>query len=803
MRFAWIGLLGALACSVPNLDVQGLRCDAENPCGDGFTCADGRCVPACEGDGCDGGSSLCAAVVCSAPPEKRCLDTSTLRSFAPLGTCAEATGACDYAAIDTPCANGCEAGGCKDEPCAGVTCAPPPAPTCLDAATLRTVQPGTCAAPEGRCRYAETDVTCANGCVDGRCKNQDLCAGKTCTTPPAPTCVGAAVRAWSATGTCDGATGQCAYTSTDTPCPGSCQNAVCGPPPPLVFTQVGPKLPARLWAVDQAPGSSGAHVVAVGQAGYAVRWNGLTWTPLSTGTTQNLKALWLASTTLGYAVGQGGTILRYDGTAFTPVATGLTVTESLESVHGRGVNHVLVAGGTGTAIGFDGSTWRQFKDPQITTLASVYVSPAGAERLAGYCKSPYQRCVLFASSVAKQLTVQRAGDALSAFTVVGPRAGFPNDAIVAPSTGSCLLAHLSQGTFSCAGDDLFALTIPAAISEGASSASTYALTGPVQNPGGLFSLDSVNSELKPTLLLRPAQGSIALSRNESGGIILLEGNQNATTVLRRSKTVMEALEVAEDWASIAPHPAGGWVLLSTGGTIAVRPEQWPGPMGRSKTATPFSQVAAGGAFSLFVGNEGRLMKWAPGAEPSALNSGTSEALTSICRVSDSEYYAVGSKGFALKTDGVNVTLMSSGTTNNLTSVACLGPESAVAVGAAGTLVRLTGAAWAPFIPAFPDKTVALKQVGVTAAGEVYATAGATLWRLVGGSWTSSTAPGDLTSVVFRSNGELYATSGKSVLRLNGTTWTPAFSATQPLTTSARAGARLFFAGSGGVLIEAK
>jgi alpha-tubulin suppressor-like RCC1 family protein len=54
------------------------------------------------------------------------------------------------------------------DPCAGIACETPPAPTCVSATTLRTsTTPGTCA--DGECSYASIDTECPEGCNGGKC----------------------------------------------------------------------------------------------------------------------------------------------------------------------------------------------------------------------------------------------------------------------------------------------------------------------------------------------------------------------------------------------------------------------------------------------------------------------------------------------------------------------------------------------------------------------------------------------------------------------------------------------------------
>ncbi|MBL8911355.1 MAG: hypothetical protein JNM17_11740 [Archangium sp.] len=207
------------------------------------TCASGCNAGQCLGDPCEN-------VTCTMPPAPICLNGMTRRTYASMGTCA--LGSCNYMATDNACPFGCSNGSCITDPCSGVTCNTPPgptcqgnlrrtfmtmgactggtcsyvptdtlcntapAPTCQNANTLRTfAATGSCSA--GVCNYAPTDTACPTGCANGMC-NADPCAGVTCTTPPAATCVDATTRrAFGSPGTCAGM-GMCSYPSQDTAC---------------------------------------------------------------------------------------------------------------------------------------------------------------------------------------------------------------------------------------------------------------------------------------------------------------------------------------------------------------------------------------------------------------------------------------------------------------------------------------------------------------------------------------------------------------------------------------------------------
>ncbi len=81
-----------------------------------------------------------------------------------------ANGCTDWAApVDCPTSETCTQGACQAiDPCAGVQCTTPPAPTCTAATTLTTsASPGTCAA--GVCSYASATTTCSTICLGGAC----------------------------------------------------------------------------------------------------------------------------------------------------------------------------------------------------------------------------------------------------------------------------------------------------------------------------------------------------------------------------------------------------------------------------------------------------------------------------------------------------------------------------------------------------------------------------------------------------------------------------------------------------------
>lgn len=181
------------------------------------TCAGGCAGGVCVGDECQG-------VTCNAPPAAECSDATHLKVYDAPGSCDGGT--CSYGSHEEYCQFGCESGVCNGDECIGVTCNSPPASYCSgpDELTVFDV-PGTCS--DGDCSYGSHTEYCSFGCEMGGCKG-DPCAGVTCNTPDAPFCTDAnTLRTFGASGSCSQQTGVCTYPAMDSTCQYGCQNGVC------------------------------------------------------------------------------------------------------------------------------------------------------------------------------------------------------------------------------------------------------------------------------------------------------------------------------------------------------------------------------------------------------------------------------------------------------------------------------------------------------------------------------------------------------------------------------------------------
>ena len=112
------------------------------------------------------------------------------------------------------------------------------------------------------------------------------------------------------------------------------------------------------WRVDQAAagvalrgvwGSGARDVLAAGDGGTILGYNGRSWRAMASGSESALQAIWGSVTESSYdayAVGEGGTALHFDGTAWRALNTGTS--ESLADVWGT--TEVLAVGSYGTIL---------------------------------------------------------------------------------------------------------------------------------------------------------------------------------------------------------------------------------------------------------------------------------------------------------------------------------------------------------------------------------------------------------------------------------------------------------------------
>ncbi|MHB8877310.1 MAG: WD40/YVTN/BNR-like repeat-containing protein [Myxococcaceae bacterium] len=795
-------LLAACNTSV-EVDPEGYRCDPGELCPPGYVCAAGVCRNQIT---CPNGACACDGVVCGAPPAAQCENGDTLRTFAP-GVCNPADGTCSFAPHDNPCDGPCVDGACVSDPCLGVPCLAVPAAACASATILR-VFSGACLA--GVCSYPSNDLTCVNGCVAGRCKDQDLCTGVQCNNVPGPLCVSGKARTYTGNGTCDPGNGTCSYPYTETSCPAGCFGGACLGPV-LSFTQTGPRVRHQVTALDQAPNSAGLQVLAVGPAGAASRWNGTAWTALTTGVGANLNSVWLASATSGWVVGDNKTLLRFDGTSLSPVTlSGGPAAAKLVSVHGNGESHVLVADSAGNLWRYNGTAWTAGAvatgdGPYV--MASAFVDEAGHERIAGKCGSTPKACVAYSTTATSTGYIDVDTTSTEGFRSIGPSVDplSSNYAIAGYDTTATVRRHKPMAL----SPYFDSTSVPSGLSGGAVLGVTEAATA---SGLGVYLLTARNGSVAGGLYRYTSLGGLdpapyfdfwnslqAMSRSDSGGVIVADSSATAATIVRRGVVTNQVLDLGEDWQAASFGSTGSLLLMNGDGDLATRTAGgWT--FRRSPTASMYA-LAPGALVSLVAGAGGRVFKVSVTGY-SALTSNTSSTLRAVCRVSDAEWYLVGDAGVLRGSDGYSVSSAISPTSADLTDVVCLSAKQAVAVGSGGTVLRLAGSSWQPISPAFPNSSAKLTSVAQSAQGILFVAGDGVFARFDGTTWTGLPSKPRLEHLQVFGPTDIYAiANGNEVVHFDGTSWLTKFTSSDPLLAGASAQGKAVFAGLNGALVE--
>lgn len=801
------------------VDPEGHRCDAVNACPVGYACVEGSCRR---------GTTLdpCAGVNCTADAPT-CVSNAVARTF----TARCVAGQCQQEPVDMTCPTSCAAGACVDA-CVGVTCTSAPSPTCHDANTLRTfAMVGTCAA--GRCDYASTDTACPNGCDNGVCKGVDLCAsmGVTCTTPPDAICMGATRRTFTAPGTCEPGTGQCSYPQADTPCPNGCALGACLMAS-LNFTQTGPRVRFAVNAIDVAPGSSGDSALAVGNGGRLARWDGTTWRELTTPSNGNLHAVSFVTGTLAWVVGAGGTAytVRASNGQISPQTLLASSSTTFRHVSGRGEGEVLVADGAGAWWRARGGTWTSGTLPMANApwlINGVQLDESLRERLVGSCANgaSRQRCVAFRNLNGTSSNFSLDSQAGTAFTAVGGGFGVPNAATSEAALGigdNSLFTHTSFGTFTnltpspaLTGQGVVGISAQAV----ANNRDVYVLTSSkdpspgVNGRGHLYRLARATfGGVTSVDALTTYFGEEVLSPNDANGVLVAEVRRldNVNNIFRRGPVTNEALDIGEDLIGASVDDTGGLVAASGFGDVVVRAAASSTFEFRRPPADWSIRAleARNGTGTLLVGravvNTDGLIIRNVGAAFTTVATRANTTFNAVCRVSDTEGWAVGTGGVIFRVTAVGAMEVTSPTTQDLLAVDCAAGV-AVAVGAGGTVLRMTAGAWAAVTPALTGaprlETVALVQAGAYVAGP------STFARFtVGSGWTPLLPETGLTRLVARGPQEVYGAfvSGNTTAlrRFDGAAWGPGLvTVTGVLGGGVQAGARVVWGGSLGALVE--
>ena len=113
---------------------------------------------------------------------------------------------------------------------------------------------------------------------------------------------------------------------------------------------------------------------AVGHNGTILKWDGATWTAQTSDTTEHLLAVWGTSASHLVAVGANGTILAYNGTSWSPQTSGTT--QDLRGVWGTAANNIYAVGDAGKILKWNGTAWAAQTSTTTDSLNAVWGTSA-------------------------------------------------------------------------------------------------------------------------------------------------------------------------------------------------------------------------------------------------------------------------------------------------------------------------------------------------------------------------------------------------------------------------------------------
>lgn len=121
-------------------------------------------------------------------------------------------------------------------------------------------------------------------------------------------------------------------------------------------------------------GINANNIWAVGANGLILKWNGSNWTQQASGTTQVLFGIWGTDASNIWVVGDQGTILNWNGSSWASKATGRT--QFLHGIWGSSYDAVWAVGEDGLILRWNGSNWLSVGSGTLYQLNSIWGSDA-------------------------------------------------------------------------------------------------------------------------------------------------------------------------------------------------------------------------------------------------------------------------------------------------------------------------------------------------------------------------------------------------------------------------------------------
>ncbi|HEX9729898.1 MAG TPA: Ig-like domain-containing protein [Gemmatimonadales bacterium] len=543
-------------------------------------------------------------------------------------------------------------------------------------------------------------------------------------------------------------------------------------------TQWGAQASPTAQALYSVWGTDSSNVYAVGTNGTVLhRGPGGPWTVVTSGTITG-STLWGVggvSTNDIYAVGGGGTALRYDGASWSAVTTWTSAPLfHVAATDGR----VFATGGTDVVLVQRGTrNGAVLMRPVSDTLSAIgdtlhltgTAVDAVGDTVTGTAftwATSDETVVSVSPTSGLALTGVATGEALGEATITATAPGGAQASAVITVTPVAVSVTLSPGNANL-------------LNAGA----TQAFSVEARDAGGNIIPSPAVNWLSRNTAVATVSAAGVVTAVAAGQVIVeaevtdVRGYGLATVV---DQNIPAPINLWQQQAS--PYVSTHWgvwgtsvndvvVVSNNGLTAAYDGTTWtetPNPV-----AVQLRRVWGASAGEVWgVGASGTVIFW-NGSSWSTQASGTSAGLNAVWGSSPANVIAVGTTGTILRWDGTSWQSETSGTTAALNAVWGVSPDTVFAVGGSGTILRYDGADWTAETSGVTDDLIA---VWGTASDNVFAAGGAgRILHYDGIAWSSQTSGvgTQLRTLWGTSNNEVFAagTSGV-VLRYDGTGWSP-------------------------------
>jgi len=502
---------------------------------------------------------------------------------------------------------------------------------------------------------------------------------------------------------------------------------------------------------------------AVGEGGRIVRWNGSTWATVTSPTTLTLYAVDLISSSDGWATGDNGVILRWNGTSWSLAAT--PTNRDLRGLSMVASGDAWAVGQRGEILRLTGSTWATFTSPTGSDLYAVDMLSSSDGQAVGkggvtlrWNGTNWTALTPITNSNLLSIDLRTASDGWAVGG--GGRILRWNGSVW--SLESSPVTKAINGVSAVGAEDVWAggylgLLLhytPAYLPSGTFQSAVFDSATTV---GTVWNIVSWTEVL-------PAGANVTVS-TRTGNTPTPDGSWSAWSG-----------ELTDETGSAITSPAGRYLQYRLTLTRATSPFSTSSvddvtALFGQQTGQNLRAFASAAANDIWISGLGGVTLRKTGTAWSLVATPVTRDLYGIDMSATNAGAAVGANGTILSWNGASWTEATSPTTRALNGVDLVSSTDGWAVGAQGAIVRLTGVTWAN---ATSPTTNALNAVRMLSSTDGWAVGvSGTIVRWNGASWATVGSPttDTLNALSFLNATDGWAVgNGGRIIRWNGASW---------------------------------